>query len=104
MKNIKIYLRSNSNNVSKQLEEIKEFIDMSNVADIYIDLYKSGNNANRQNFNEMLNKLEPNDVVIVHSLDRLTRDAVKLYEIMNKIEKKGAKLISVSSIQKGSVI
>ncbi|SKA11353.1 Site-specific DNA recombinase [Cetobacterium ceti] len=61
-------------------------------ADItYIDK-TSGKDMNRPKLQEMLTNLLPKDIVVVKSLDRLSRNTMDLLEIVKQIQDKGATL------------
>jgi len=59
-------------------------------ADIVYSDSISGKNKNRPQLKAMLQDLKANDVVVVKSLDRLSRSTMDLLEIAQEIESKGA--------------
>lgn len=61
-------------------------------ADIIYSDSISGKNKNRPQLKAMLQDLKENDVVVVKSLDRLSRSTMDLLEIAQEIESKGATL------------
>lgn len=68
-------------NPERQLEGIqldKKFID-----------YASGTTLNRPQFSLMLDYIREDDIVIVHSMDRLARNARHLREIVDKLTSQG---------------
>ena len=75
------YIRVSSfdQNPERQLEGIelhKNFID-----------YASGKNANRPALEELLNYIREDDIVIVHSMDRLARNLDDLRKIVSNLTK-----------------
>lgn len=84
---IKYYIR-----VSTVDQKIDRQIFAYSDADItYIDKV-SGKNKERPQLKEMLENLQENDVVVVKSLDRLSRSTLDLLEITKVIENKKATL------------
>ena len=55
----------------------------------------NGTKRNRQELNKMLDTLQPNDVVIVTDLTRLSRSTKDLFEIVETIHSKGAEIKSL---------
>lgn len=66
-----IRVSSTSQNINRQLEEMREFgiVDEN----LYIDK-QSGKDFNRTNYQLLKNKIEKNDLVVVKSIDRLGRN------------------------------
>lgn len=82
---IKYYVR-----VSTIEQKLDRQLMACDIADkIYIDKL-SGKDKNRPQLLEMLQDLKENDVVIVKSLDRLSRSTLDLLEIVREIEMKKA--------------
>src|SRR3954467_12466786 len=55
----------------------------------------SGTKRDRTELRRMLDQLRPGDQATVYRLDRLARSQLHLLQIMEEIESKGAKLVSV---------
>lgn len=73
------YLRvsSSSQNIGRQLEDIKKFnIEEKNI---FIDK-ESGKNFNRKNYKRLLRTVKENDLIIVKSIDRLGRNYKEIGE------------------------
>lgn len=84
---IKYYIR-----VSTVEQKVDRQLLAYQGADItYIDKV-SGKDKNRPQLKAMLENLQEGDVVVVKSLDRLSRSTLDLLEISKEIEKKGATL------------
>ena len=84
---IKYYVR-----VSTIEQRIDRQLSAYDKADkIYMDKM-SGKNKNRPQLQEMLESLTKDDVVVAKSLDRLSRSTKDLFEIIDVIKNKGAKL------------
>lgn len=82
---IRYYVRVSSleQKTDRQLVAYKE------ADKVYIDKM-SGANKNRPRLKEMLEELKENDIVVVKSLDRLSRSTKDLLDIVSEIEKKKA--------------
>lgn len=68
------------------------------LAGYFEDPGYSGKNLKRPEISRLLNeiKAENIDAVVVHKLDRLTRDIKDLYELLQLFEEKNVKLVSIS--------
>lgn len=63
--------------------------------DIIFQEKVTGTKRNRQELNKMLDTLQPNDIVIVTDLTRLSRSTKDLFEIVETINNKGAEIKSL---------
>ncbi len=77
-------------NESRQTEA---FANMG-IEKVYLDK-QSGKNANRPQLAEMLAYIREGDVVVAESISRLARNTKDLLDIVEKINTKGAKFISL---------
>ncbi len=77
-------------NESRQTEA---FANMG-IEKVYLDK-QSGKNANRPQLAEMLAYIREGDVVIAESISRLARNTKDLLDIVEKINAKGAKFVSL---------
>lgn len=84
---IKYYVRVST--VEQKLERQLMAYDKADI--IYSDKV-SGKDKERPQLKAMLEGLQKNDVVVVKSLDRLSRSTMDLLEISKEIDKKGATL------------
>ena len=82
---IRYYVRASTleQNVCRQL------LSYDKADHIYIDRM-SGKNTNRPELQRMLNDLHKGDTVVVKSLDRLSRSAKDMLELVEEITSKGA--------------
>ena len=72
-----IRVSSSSQNIGRQLEDIKKFnIEEKNI---FIDK-ESGKNFNRKNYKRLLRTVKENDLIIVKSIDRLGRNYKEIGE------------------------
>ena len=67
-------------------------------AGAYVDPGKSGKNLNRPEMKRLLSDIDRGivNVVVVHKLDRLTRNIGDLHHLVHLFDKKGTKLVSLS--------
>lgn len=91
---IRGYMRISTDNTGQKFDrqehQLEERVDV---------LYKdklSGRNMNRPQLQALLEDLEEGDVVLVTSIDRLSRSTKDLLEIVDKIKEKGASLKSIT--------
>lgn len=98
------YCRYSSDNqreesIDAQLRAIRSYCEKNNYAlvDTYIDEAKSATTAKRPSFQKMLSDSSANlfDVVIVHKLDRFSRDRYDSAFCKRKLRENGIKLFSV---------
>lgn len=66
------------------------------IAGLYCDEGLSGTSATRPQFVALLQNVQPGDVVLVHKLDRFTRNTRLLLDSLEQLDKIGARLVSVS--------
>lgn len=84
---IKYYVR-----VSTVEQKLDRQLLAYDKADIVYSDKVSGKNKDRPQLKAMLEGLQKDDVVVVKSLDRLSRSTMDLLSIVNEIEEKGATL------------
>lgn len=84
---IKYYVR-----VSTVEQKLDRQLLAYNKADVVYSDKVSGKNKERPQLKAMLEGLQKDDVVVVKSLDRLSRSTMDLLEIVKEIEDKGATL------------
>lgn len=100
------YCRFSSNNqreesIDAQLRAITRYIENSDgkycFIDQYIDMALTGTNTDRPNFQRMLEDAKKGlfDVVIVHKMDRFSRNVRDTLNIENELALYGVKVISV---------
>ena len=77
-----IRVSSKSQNIDRQLEEIKKFNIKKN--NIFID-YQSGKDFDRINYKKMIRKIKKNDLLVIKSIDRLGRNYSMITEEWKKI-------------------
>lgn len=85
---IKYYVRVSSETGQKLDRQLVAY----DKADIIYSDKVSGKDRERPQLKAMLEGLQKNDVVVVKSLDRLSRSTMDLLEISKEIDKKGATL------------
>ena len=66
-----IRVSTRTQNIARQLEDIKQF-DLSSK-NIFIDK-ESGKDFNRKNYQRLVKRLKTNDLIIIKSIDRLGRN------------------------------
>lgn len=102
--NVALYARFSSNNqreesISAQLRAMHKYCEDYgyNIVGEYCDEAKSGTNTNREEFQRMMDdsKLDKFDAVIVHKLDRFSRNRNDAFLYKSALKKRGIKLISV---------
>lgn len=76
---------------TKEQKTDRQLLAYEEADKVYIDKM-SGADKNRPRLKEMLEELKENDIVIVKSLDRLSRSTKDLLEIVEEIERKKATL------------
>lgn len=83
-----------------QYDRLVEFVQLQqwDLIRIYTDPGMSAKDLNRPGVKEMITDLENNkfDALIVHKLDRLTRNISDLYDLVELVNKQSVKLISLS--------
>lgn len=79
-----IRVSSKTQNIARQLEEIKKFkLENKNI---YVDK-ESGKDFNRNNYQKLIKRLKKNDLIIIKSIDRLGRNYNMILEEWHKITK-----------------
>ena len=104
LKNVFIYARYSSHmqtdmSIKAQLRAIKEFCkDKYKIIGTYVDEAKSATNDARPEFQRMISDTKNTNVqaVIVHKLDRFSRNRYDAYMYKALLEKRNVKLISVT--------
>lgn len=76
-------------NVDRQLKGLEHF----NIEKWYIEKV-SGKNTNRPEFQEMMSEVKEGDVIYVHALSRIARNARDLLNIQYELQEKGVDLVS----------
>lgn len=72
-----VRVSSATQNISRQLEEIKKFdIEQKNI---FID-YQSSKDFNRKGYKKLIKKIKENDVLVIKSIDRLGRNYIEIGE------------------------
>lgn len=79
-----IRVSTRTQNIARQLEDIKQF-DLSSK-NIFIDK-ESGKDFNRKNYQRLVKRLKTNDLIIIKSIDRLGRNYDMIIEEWHKITK-----------------
>ena len=79
-----IRVSSRTQNIDRQLEEIKNFKVINK--NIFID-YQSGKDFNRVNYIKLIKKIKKDDLLIIKSIDRLGRNYTMITEEWQKITK-----------------
>jgi len=88
-----IRVSTRTQNIARQLEEIKKF-DLPK-RNIYIDK-ESGKDFNRINYQRLIKKIKKDDLLIIKSIDRLGRNYTMIMEEWQKITKKiGANILVI---------
>jgi len=88
-----IRVSTRTQNIARQLEEIKKF-DLPK-RNIYIDK-ESGKDFNRINYQSLIKKIKKDDLLIIKSIDRLGRNYTMIMEEWQKITKKiGANILVI---------
>lgn len=99
-----IYARFSSNNqreesIDAQVRACRQYAEQNGYAviDVYADYAKSGTNDNRPEFQRMLEDSGTGkfDTVIIHKLDRFSRDRYDSIISKHKLKMNGCKLLSV---------
>lgn len=82
---IKYYVRVST----KEQSEDRQLVAYDKADEIYLDKV-SGKNTNRPELQKLLNNLVAGDIVVVKSLDRLSRSTKDMLELVELIKSKGA--------------
>ncbi|ABR30266.1 recombinase family protein [Thermosipho melanesiensis] len=99
------YARYSSNNQSElsieaQLSEIKEYAKNNNIVivETYVDKAKSAKSADRPEFQRMISDAKKHkfDVILVHKLDRFSRNRYDSLTYSHLLENSNVKLISIT--------
>lgn len=80
-----------SQNLSRQIESLREH----GVDELYEEI-QSGRDEERPVFQQLLQKVQPNDVIVIHSLDRLMRSTIHLLKVVNELKEKEVNLVSLN--------
>lgn len=82
-----------------QIEECEKYAKENDceIAEIYSDCGKSGNDFHRSGLNELLARchFEKIDAVLVYSVDRLARNVTHYYKIKEILQNKDVKIFTV---------
>ena len=93
------YARCSTNeelqDINRQKRELKELGATEET--IYFE-YDSGMNADRREFNKLLNIVKKGDIIVTTEVSRLTRSTKQLCDIIQTIKDKGLKLVIKGSI------
>lgn len=101
-----VYARFSSDNqrdesIDAQLRAIEEYTDKNNIqiVKVFVDRAKSATSANRPEFQNMIKYCEADNtgisMVIVHKLDRFSRDKYDSAMYKQKLKLKGIRVVSV---------
>lgn len=93
----KFYVRGSHESAINQIRELSDFYDElenSILINVYADA-REDKRINKLELKDLLNNLEKGEIILVTRLDRLSRKADEVHEILKKIEDAGAKLIVV---------
>ena len=86
--------------IRAQINECFKFAESNgiNVVNLYIDVEASGTTDKRPDFLEMIEDSGKGkfEVIIVHSLNRFSRDTILWTSYRHKLEENGVKILSVS--------
>ena len=80
-----------SQNIQRQIEALEAF----GVDELFQDV-QSGKDDERPAFQNLLEVAQPDDVIVIHSLDRLMRSMFHLWKVIEELRKKEINLISLS--------
>lgn len=99
---VAVYIRYN-----KPIEDIQEEAFINYAKNNNLDLYKvyvdicSGVMKNPPELTKMLNDSDNFDTLLVHSLDRISRNATKFYEVKKKLYNSN---VNIFSLKEGLII
>jgi len=79
-----------SQNIDRQSESLIAF-----GCDEIIEEKQSGKDDQRPRFQELLEKVDFGDTIVIHSLDRLMRSTRHLLAVVDELKEKGVNLISI---------
>ena len=105
IKRIAIYARFSSDNqreesIDAQIRAAKEFLERAgwSLVDVYIDRAKSATSDRRPDFQRMISdaKQKKFDIVLVHKMDRFSRDKFDSVYYKKILKDKGIKVVSVT--------
>lgn len=98
MKNVFNYIRvsSKEQNEQRQIEAMKEFNKTNNISNAIELIDKAtGTNTDRPNLQMLLKVVGEGDLVVIKSIDRLSRNYKEVMELWNTITNKGADLVVI---------
>ena len=83
-----VRVSSTDQKIDRQIKAMKEFSKKENIEfdEIYVDK-ESGKDFERKNYQAMKERLLPNDLIIIKSIDRLGRNYDKIIEEWSNITK-----------------
>lgn len=90
--------QSDNFSIDDQIEKIKAYCNLYNfeLTDIFHDIKSGSNIENRKGLNDLLERLNGYDGLIVFKLDRLSRSAKNTLELLEILNNNNKTLISVS--------
>lgn len=95
---IRYYIRVSTveQNTTRQDKAIKNYLMLNQLSTNYITYVDktSGKNINRPQLQAMLNDLKENDIVMVKSVDRLSRSTKDLLNIVDIITNKKSDIVN----------
>ena len=93
---VAIYIRYNKSVEKMQLEEVVNYAKKNNLDlyKIYIDI-SSGILPNPPELTKLINESRNFDKLLIHSIDRISRNIKYFYDVKNKLYKNNVKIISV---------
>lgn len=86
------YMRISTTKKTQKFD--RQEVKIEDVVDVLYSDKLSGRNAKRPQLQQMLSDLEEDDVVVIHSIERMSRSTKDLLEIVDQIKEKGASLKS----------
>ena len=95
-----LYARTSTDmqDISKQVFTLEKWATERNVKyEVFADDSKSGGSfENRPEYVRMMSNVDGFDAVVVYKLDRLGRDTLGMLELVENLENRGVKLISIT--------
>ncbi|MBL4805803.1 MAG: recombinase family protein [Rhodobacteraceae bacterium] len=85
------------NGLEAQINAIMRYDPLVDRRDIFLEQTSGGlHYSKRPRLHELLNQLQPDDIVYTHRIDRIGRSTLDLLSIVERIKQAGARFISIS--------
>jgi len=91
-----VRVSSKSQSIRRQLELLHKIAPDILKQNIYIEKVSGASTKGRSELRRLLDRVRAEDVIYVHSIDRLGRNLLDILQIIQELDKKDVRLVSIS--------